>query len=302
MNITLRHLEIFVAVVKYKSIVEASENLYLSQSAVSMALSEFENRLGVKLFDRIGKKLILNNYGEKIFVEAQFILKKLEEIENTFNDKKFSGSLIIGGTQTIGNYLLPKIIGEFKKKFNEVDLSLIIDNTENILKKLLNFEIDLAFIEGIVNNNLIEAIDWLEDEIVVFSSPKNRLAKKKKLTIKDLENANWILREKGSGTRDIFEKVAYEKLKKMNIFLEINQIEAIKQIVETGIGIGALSILTIQKEIEDERLIKLDIPFKIKRDLKILIHKKKYKTTLLNEFLNFFKIVSKKFQNQKSFL
>ncbi len=302
MNITLRHLEIFVAVVKYKSIVEASENLYLSQSAVSMALSEFENRLGVKLFDRIGKKLILNNYGEKIFVEAQFILKKLEEIENTFNDKKFSGSLIIGGTQTIGNYLLPKIIGEFKKKFNEVDLSLIIDNTENILKKLLNFEIDLAFIEGIVNNNLIEAIDWLEDEIVVFSSPKNRLAKKKKLTIKDLENANWILREKGSGTRDIFEKVAYEKLKKMNIFLEINQIEAIKQIVETGIGIGALSILTIQKEIEDERLIKLDIPFKIKRDLKILIHKKKYKTTLLNEFLNFFKIISKKFQNQKSFL
>ncbi len=302
MNITLRHLEIFVAIVKHKSIIKAAKNLYLSQSAVSMALTEFENRLSVKLFDRIGKKLILNNYGEKIFVEAQFILKKLEELENTFNDKKFSGSLIIGGTQTIGNYLLPKIIGEFKKKFNEVDLSLIIDNTENILRKLLNFEIDLAFIEGIVNNNLIEAIDWLEDEIVVFSSPKNQLAKKKKLTIKDLENANWILREKGSGTRDIFEKVAYEKLKKMDIFLEINQIEAIKQIVETGIGIGALSILTIQKEIKDKRLIKLNIPFKIKRDLKILIHKKKYKTTLLNEFLNFFKIISKKFQNQKSFL
>ncbi len=302
MNITLRHLEIFVAIVKHKSIIKAAKNLYLSQSAVSMALTEFENRLSVKLFDRIGKKLILNNYGEKIFVEAQFILKKLEELENTFNDKKFSGSLIIGGTQTIGNYLLPKIIGEFKKKFNEVDLSLIIDNTENILRKLLNFEIDLAFIEGIVNNNLIEAIDWLEDEIVVFSSPKNQLAQKKRLTIKDLENANWILREKGSGTRDIFEKVAYEKLKKMNIFLEINQIEAIKQIVETGIGIGALSILTIQKEIKDKRLIKLNIPFKIKRDLKILIHKKKYKTTLLNEFLNFFKIISKKFQNQKSFL
>ncbi len=287
MNITLRHLEIFIAVAKYKSIVKASEKLFLSQSAISMALSEFEKRLGVKLFDRIGKKLILNDYGEKVFIEANFIVKKVEELENTFKDKKLSGALIIGGTQTIGNYLLPQIIGKFKEKYNDVEISLIIENTENILKKLLNFEIDLAFVEGVVNNNLIEEMKWLEDEIVVFSSPKNELAKKKKLTKKDLENAKWILREKGSGTRDIFEKVAYEKLKKINIYLEINQIEAIKQIVETGVGVGALSILTIQKEIEDKRLTKLNIPFKIKRYLKILVHKKKYKTTLLNEFINF---------------
>ncbi len=287
MNITLRHLEIFVAVAKYKSITIASEKLYLSQSAISMSIAELEKRLGAKLFDRTGKRLILNNFGESVFIEANFILKKVEELENIFHQKKLTGTLIVGATQTIGNYLLPKIIGFFKKKNKEVEISLIIDNTKNIMEKLLNFEIDVAFVEGIVNNELVDSINWLEDEIVIFSSPDHPLAKKNKISFKDLEKSNWILREKGSGTREIFEREMHNNLKELKIYLEINHIEAIKQIVESGLGIGVLSILTIREAIECNKLKIINAPLKIKRYFKIIIHKKKYRTILLENFMKF---------------
>ncbi len=285
MEITFRNLEIFSAVARYKTIGKAAENLYLSQSAVSMALSEFEKKIGVKLFDRVGRKLILNNYGEKVLFEANIILKRIEELENIFKHSVLSGCLAIGGTQTIGNYVLPKIVGDFKTKHDDVDLCLVIDNTKNIFEKLINFEIDIAFVEGIVNSKFVYVIPWLEDEIIIFSSPKNPLSKKRKITLKDLEDAKWILREQGSGTRDIFEREVYKKLKNIDIYLEVSQTEAIKHLVESNIGIGALSILAIKKDIESKRLIKLNIPFKIKREFKILVHKKKYQTSILKEFI-----------------
>ena len=285
MEITLRHLEIFVEVAKQKSILKASENLYLSQSAVSMALSEFEKRLGIKLFDRVGRKLILNNYGEKIFAEATAIIERVENIENKFKNSEFSGKLIIGATQTIGNYALPEIIWNFKNTYRDVNISMIIENTEKILDKLLNFEIDIAFIEGIINHQEIKAIKWIKDEIVIFAGKNNPISKKEKVTIKDLENSKWVLREKGSGTRDIFEKVISKKIKNLNICMEANQIEAIKNIVACGNCIGALSIISIKKEVELKKLVVLNVPFKIKRDFKIFIHKKKYITPILEHFI-----------------
>ena len=287
MNISLRHLEVFVAVAKFKSIGKASEKLFLSQSAVSMALSELERRLGVKLFDRIGKKLILNNYGEIIFTEANYVLEKVNEIESIFTSKKIVGSLNIGCTQSIGNYVLPKMVGIFKKENPDVTISLLIENTENIMAKLLNFEIDLAFIEGVVNCNLVNTINWIKDEIVIFCGNSHEFANKKKVSLNDLKKAKWILREKGSGTRDIFEKVIFNKIEKINIFLEINQIEAIKQIVESGIGVGALSYYTVKREIENNSLKNLNVPFKIERDFKILIHKNKLQTPVIKNFIDF---------------
>jgi len=289
MKISLRHLEIFTAVAKKGSIKEAANELYLSPSAVSMSLSELEKSLGVKLFDRLGKKLILNNFGELLFQEANHLIDRVNYIENIFKSKKFSGNFKIGCTQSIGNYVLPDIISLFKNENPDVEISLIIENTENIMKKLLKFEIDLAFIEGIVNHKLVESYNWLKDEIVIFCGKNHIFSKKKRVTINDLKKAQWILREKGSGTRDIFEKAIYNKIKNLKIFLEINQIEGIKRIVEKGIGVGALSYFTIKKELENGSLVKLNTSFKIEREFKIVLHKKKFKTPLIEEFIKFSK-------------
>ena len=289
MKISLRHLEIFTVVAKRGSIKEAANELYLSPSAVSMSLSELEKSLGVKLFDRLGKKLILNNFGELLFQEANHLIDRVNYIENIFKSKKFSGNFKIGCTQSIGNYVLPDIISLFKNENPDVEISLIIENTENIMKKLLKFEIDLAFIEGIVNHKLVESYNWLKDEIVIFCGKNHIFSKKKRVTINDLKKAQWILREKGSGTRDIFEKAIYNKIKNLKIFLEINQIEGIKRIVEKGIGVGALSYFTIKKELENGSLVKLNTSFKIEREFKIVLHKKKFKTPLIEEFIKFSK-------------
>ncbi len=287
MDVTFRHLEIFVAIVKNGNIKRASKELFLSQSAISMGLSDMEARLGVKLFDRVNKKLILNKYGEQVFVTAQNILKKIEELSKISNQETLSGNLKLGATQTIGNYVIPYLIGDFKSKNPNVDIMLFVENTEQIMNKLLNFQVDVAFVEGIVLSNEVDSIPWIEDEIIVFSSPNYHLAEKSNVTIDELENEKWVLREKGSGTRDIFERYMYDKITKMNIYLEIGHTEAIKKIVESGIGLGSLSKLTVKRELDAGLLKKIDLPFQIKRNFKIVFHKKKYKTRLLNEFVSF---------------
>jgi DNA-binding transcriptional LysR family regulator len=289
MDISFRHLEIFVTVAKFKSISKAAEELYLSQSAVSMALSEFEKRIGVNLFDRANKKFFLNNYGEKVFFQAQNIISMLHELKNVAKCDDFSGKLSIGATQTIGNYVVPYIISSFKKQFPKVKIFLYVENTEQILKKLMNFEIDLAFVEGVVELSDVDIFPWMKDEIVVFSAPNYPLAKKNKITINDLKKEKWILREKGSGTRDIFQREIVKKIKDLDIYLEIGHTEAIKKMVEAGIGIGCLSELTVKRELELGLLKKLEIPFKILRKFQIVVHKKKFLTQLLQKFITFSK-------------
>ena len=287
MDLTFRQLEIFIAIVKNKSIKKASEKLYLSQSAVSMSLSDMERRLGAKLFDRVSKRLVLNDFGEQVYISALYILKKFEDLVAISRKNELYGNLKIGATQTIGNYVLPYILGEFKSKNQDIDMTLFVENTEQIMEKLINFEIDLAFIEGIVLSKEVENIPWIEDEIIIFSSAQYPLADKKEITFEDLEKEKWILREKGSGTRDIFERFMYGKVKSLNIYLEIGHTEAIKKIVETGIGVGSLSALTLKREMEAGLLKKINFPYNIKRNFQIVIHKKRYKSKLIKEFINF---------------
>ncbi len=289
MDFSLRHIEIFVTVAKFKSITKAAEELFMSQSAISMALSEFEKRIGVKVFDRVNKKFVLNNYGEKLFFKAQNILGMLEEFECMARGVEYSGKLSIGATQTIGNYVLPDVIVGFKRKYSDVKLFLTVQNTEHILRQLINFEIDIAFIEGVVDSSSVEVVPWLEDEIILFSSPNHYLAKKDKVSLRDLKDVKWILREEGSGTRDIFQREIYKKLENINIYLEIGHTEAIKKIVESGLGIGCLSVLTVKRELEIGLLNRLSPPFRVIRNFQIVLHKKKYKTLLLEKFISFSK-------------
>ncbi len=293
MDVSFRHLEIFVTVAKFKSINKAAEELYLSQSAVSMALSECEKRMGVPLFDRANKKFYLNNYGEKLFYKAQNIIAMANELKNIAKKGGLSGNLYVGATQTIGNYVAPYIVANFKKDFPDVKIYLFVENTEQILRKLYNFEIDMAFVEGIVESSQVDAIPWMRDEIIVFSSPNYPIAQKDKITIDDLKKEKWILREKGSGTREIFQRKVIAKIKELDIYLEIGHTEAIKKMVELGIGIGCLSELTVKREIEKGLLVKLNAPFKVVRDFKIVIHKKKFRTSLLERFISFSKAYNK---------
>ena len=158
MNITMRQLEIFTAIATYGNVTRAASELLLSQSAASMALAELENQLGQKLFSRNGKKLVLNEAGRALMPKAAELLERLAEIGELFNSgsSRFAGSIRVGASSTIGNYLIPQYLGRFVDKHPAVDIILEVGNTDQIINSLLDYKIDIGYIEGICNHKLIE--------------------------------------------------------------------------------------------------------------------------------------------------
>lgn len=286
MKISLKQLEVFIAVAKEGNMSRAASNIHLSQSALSMALAELENRLGGPLFDRKGKRLILNDRGRQILPRAMTIISEVKELSEILssNKEKMMGHLVVGASTTIGNYLLPQIIGDFINTHQKTKISLQIGNTQQIIEKLLHFDIDLGIIEGRCNNSEIEVLPWRIDKLIIITSLHNPLVRKRKITLQDLLNARWIMREPGSGTREKFEEAIGNKIEP---FLELGHTEAIKQAVQADLGISCLSEVTVSDAVKSKKLIELETPFlKLTRAFYILIHKEKYQTMLLKSFIS----------------
>lgn len=286
MKITLRQLEIFVVIAKIGNMSRAAEALFLSQSACSMALTALETQLNGNLFDRHNKKLVLNDRGRVLLTQAVNIIGQVTELEHLMQDtadNDFSGRLTIGSSTTIGNYILPTIIGDFIRDYPQAKFNLKIHNTHRIIQQLLNFDIDIGFIEGRCSDPEIEIIPWRLDELIVIAAPFYPLAAKKTLTLTDLKQERWIFREIGSGTRSRFEEALGEVIIP---FLELGHTEAIKQAVEAGIGISCLSKETVKKSLANGDLVAIKTSFlKLTRHFYMLLHKQKYRSQLLAEFM-----------------
>lgn len=286
MRITLKQLEVFIAIAKTENMSQAAQTLHLTQSACSMALSTLEKQLNSILFDRHSKRLTLNERGRFLLPKAISVTAQAQEMQDSMmenNKETLAGHLIIGASLTIGNYLLPKIVGNFITLHPEVKISLKISNTESIIQQLLKFDIDMAVVEGSCHYEEIEALTWGKDELVIITAPNHPLARKDKVTRADLINSRWILRESGSGTREHFDTAFGGKIEP---FLELGHHEAIKQAVKNGLGISCLSKITIAQEIKNQELVILKTPFlKLTRNFYLLRHKNKYQTALLHEFI-----------------
>lgn len=288
MNLTLRQLEIFLEVQKHANISLAAQKLYLSQSAVSMAIAELENILNVKLFDRHKKRLYTNNNGHALVSLAQNVLSTVDEIEWKFSssdDNEVAGNLAIGATTTIASYLLPEMLNQYISEHPNVRFSLSVRNTNDIISNLTQFKIDIGLIEGICHHPELVTIPWLKDSLTVFASPTHPLATCKNITFDVLQKAKWIIRESGSGNRDVFEKASSDKLTNMNIILELGDNETIKQAVKTGLGIGYMSHLALKQNFERGDLVEIKVPFlKLDRSLYVISHRDKYQSKLLKHF------------------
>ncbi|HEV2523785.1 MAG TPA: LysR family transcriptional regulator [Gammaproteobacteria bacterium] len=286
MRITLKQIEVFVTLAKTSNMTRASETLHMTQSACSMALSTMESQLGGVLFDRQGKKLILNERGKVVFPKAANIITQVQELQDVMRGKKevmLAGQLIVGASTTIGNYLLPGMIGNFVTRYPHTKITLCVENTERIIEKVLKFDIDVGMIEGNCYSDEIDVFPWKKDELIVIASPKHSLAKQKKMSLSDLQNAKWILREVGSGTREKFEEAMRGKI---HPFLELGHTEAVKQAVCANLGISCLSRTAVSDLLKRGQLVELKTPFlKLTRDFYVLLHKKKHKTALLSKFM-----------------
>lgn len=287
MKITLKQMAVFTAIVKSDgNMTLAAESLYLTQSACSMALSTFENQLGSKLFERRGKKLVLNELGREIYLHALKIVQQTDELETIASEKssqKMTGNLVVSASSTIGNYLLPQVIAEFTTQYPNIKVTLKVGNTAEVIAQIIKAESDIGFVEGSCPATELEVLPWRIDQLVIIASKDHPLSQHKMMTLPKLHKARWILREPGSGTREKFENALDEPIIP---FLELGHTEAIKQAVLTGLGISCLSKTAVEHMLQQGELVALSCPtLKLKREFNLVLHKDKYKTHILKMFM-----------------
>ena len=287
MDFTLRQLEVFLAIAKAGNLTRAAQHLQMSQSAASGALKDLETQFGILLFDRNGKRLNLNEKGNQLRARAESLMAQAHELEQSLLHSEAVSQLNIGATLTVANHLAVELISKYLEKYEGAPISLEIYNTEQVVEKVLNYELDMGMIEGDTHQPQLNIIPWRDDELNLFCSPKHPLASKKKIVDKDLLNADWILREQGSGTRQTFERAMYGLLPKMNILLELRGTEAIKQAVKQNIGIGCLSRLSLKEDFGRSELVKLNVPDRdLSRKLYLIMHQRKHINDSLRNWLN----------------
>ena len=277
MHFTLKQLKVFLAVASHENVSMAAEELAMSQSAASTALKELEQRFDVVLFDRVGKRLQLNEQGALLRPQAAALLSQAEQIESSLIRHSDVGEVKVGATLTIGNYVAIGIMAAFIQDHPSAQVELDVENTQAIASKVRNFELDIGLIEGELQEPDLDVQYWRDDTLSVFCSPQHPLAKKKELSDADLKQADWIIREKGSGTRQAFDRAMSGMLSEIILRLELQHTEGIKRAVEAGLGIGCLSELTLQDAFKRGTLVPLLAPQRDwTRKFYFILHKQKF--------------------------
>jgi DNA-binding transcriptional LysR family regulator len=287
MKLTLRQLEIFLNVVESGHLTNVAKAMNLSQSAVSMSIKELEGILGKPLFDRINKKLVLNEMGRAFYKEINPIFKKLSDIEFEFQNAENKGMIRVGASTTIVDYLMPSIICSYMNLYPDVKITLKEGNTKKIKELLKKGEIDIGFVEGFVSDSDIIKEKIGIDELIIVTSHKDMA---KPCNIEDLANKRWVLREEGSGTREVFLDYIKGKTEPLNVFFELGHTESIKSILQNRECLSCISKIAVQKELDDGTLYQVKVrKFDCKRDFLMIYHKDKYKSVLFDKFAYFAK-------------
>ncbi|EOS92879.1 LysR family transcriptional regulator [Erwinia tracheiphila] len=285
MHITLRQLEVFTEVLKSGSTTQAAQQLSLSQSAVSAALADLEGQLNVQLFDRVSKRLVVNEHGRLLYPRAMALLDQAGEIEQLFHEDK--GALRVFASSTIGNYMLPGMIARWRRDYPDLPLELSVGNSQDVINAVADFRVDIGLIEGPCHRNEVISEAWLEDELVVFATPDASVLNRP-VTLESLASAPWILREQGSGTREIVDYLLLSHLPSFRLALELGNSEAIKHAVRHGMGISCLSRRVIEEQLHSGTLCEVPLPMPaLKRTLYRIQHRQKHLSRPLLRFLSY---------------
>lgn len=283
-------LLVFKTVAEKQNFTKAAEELFLTQSAVSLHIRSLEKKYGIKLFERTNKYVRLTKGGEILYFHAKDILNQYAHVQKLLDDliHVASGPLSIGSGYTFGEYLLPKIISEFKKDFSNVTPSITIKNSKRIASQISRHELDLGIVEGHIEQSKLEVFPFAKDELVIIMSPAHELAQSNEVEFSRLKDETWILRESGSGTRGIIDRVFAKFDFSPKAIMEFGSSQIIKESVEAGLGISVISKWAIKKEIALHTLHYVKIKnTPIERDLFCITNSSMFKTKATELFLEF---------------
>jgi DNA-binding transcriptional LysR family regulator len=276
MRLSLRQMEVFAAVARSENVSRAAERLAMSQSAASSALVELERQFACPLFDRIGKSLRLNATGRGLLPRVEDLLARAGEIEALLGGGQL-GPLAVGATMTIGNYLATLIVADYLQRHPGSQIDLKVANTRRILDGVLRCELDLGLVEGEASDPDLVREPWLADELVIFCAPGHPLAAAGHADNAQLAAQPWILREAGSGTRALFDRVVAPRLASLDVRLQLEHTEAIKRAVEAGLGLACLSRLSLREAFRRGSLVELGTPqFDLQRNFHLVRHRQRH--------------------------
>ncbi len=271
----LSQLKAFLAVAQDRSFSRAAEKLYLTQPAVSKQIQALEEALGMRLFDRVGRSILLTQAGNILHDHAHIAFQTLEEARETINQLRGlqRGHLRISAASTIGTYMLPQPLGELKAQFPGIEISLAITNKARVVQQVLSHEVELGFVGPPVEPAELEMEEYLLDELVLIMAPTHRLAREESVGVAELAEEVFILREQGSGTREIMEEELGRVRVSLKKAMELGSTEAIKQAVAANLGVSIVSKFAISLEILQGRLAVARLPeLNLRRQLFVIHH------------------------------
>ena len=289
MHLTLRQIEVFNAVARHQNYTRAAEELHLSQPAVSMQIRQLEEGIGLPLFEQVGKQIHLTDAGEQMYSYGRNITGMLDEAEGVFEAIKGveRGTLTIS-VATTASHFATRLLAEFSKQHEGITISLDVTNREALRKQLENNEPDLVIMGQPPGGVDVEATAFMENPLVMIAPARHPLTAQKKIPLSHFANESFVSREFGSGTRGATQRFFDEHEVAFNTGIEMSSNEAIRQAVEAGLGLGIVSIHTLELELETGRLDILDVEdFPIMRHWYVLQRKGKRLSPAAQAFKDF---------------
>lgn len=287
-----RRLQVFHAVAKQMSFTKAAETLFMTQPAVTFQIKQLEEHFNTRLFERGHGRIALTPAGEIVLEYAERILALSSELETRLREMtgRLSGPLLIGASTTIAEFLLPRVLGEFKSQHPEVQPKLVVANSEAIENRVAEHTLDIGLIEAPSHLPSLLTQMCCEDELQVIVAPAHPLAKTKTVTPKQLIAYPYVSRESGSGTReftDLYFRKAGVNPTDLSVVMELGSPEALKGVVGTGLGFAILSKATVAKEQKLGELVAVPLNPKLLRSLSLVYPKEKFRSRLVNTFVEF---------------
>lgn len=287
-----RRLQVFHAVARQLSFTKAAEQLFMTQPAVTFQIKQLEEHLNTRLFERNHGRIALTPAGQLVLEYAEKILTLSEELETRVGELTgaISGPLLLGASTTVAEFYLPQILGEFKAKYPHVQAHMTVANSETVATRVAEHALDLGLIESPSSQPGVDTEVLCEDVLALICAPGHRLATAKKVTAAEVAAEPFVSREPGSGTREVADqffqsnRIAPEAL---NVVMELGSPEAIKGVVETGLGVSILSRATVAKELRLGALVAVPLDPPLIRGLSVVTPHGRFRSRLLSTFIEF---------------
>ena len=293
-HMNLNQLRIFHAVARLLSFTRASEELYLTQPGISKHIKELEGYYGTRLFDRLGKKVVLTQAGEILFRITKDIFNLIDESRTRIHDLQglAGGKLSIGASITIGTYILPKMLVRFRHKYPDVEIAVDISLSEQVMDKVLDNTLEIGLVGHLVNDKRLVAKQFKTDQMVLIVSPRHRWANRRSpVRLQELIDQPFLLLKQGSGTRKIVEGLLEKAGFTLMNIIELGNTEGVKKAVEADLGISIVSKRVVSRELA-AALIK-PVPLKgldLRRNFYVVYHKDRYLSEAARAFFKLLEI------------